>query len=436
MEAAHLIDVENFFASAIVPELQSRDINAAPMLKAGALKFFTVFQSQIPKQTSVLFIPDVIRFLGSESNVVHSYAANCIEKLLILKDNGLPRFSSSDITPFVQSLITNLFKVFQFPESQENHYVMKCVMRLLSVVDISDEVVSPCIGHLSMMLSEVCKNPKNPVFNHYLFEAIAALIGKSCEKNPTLITVFESNLFPVLQSILVNDITEFWPYAFQLFAQLVEISRPPLAQNYMQLFELLLSPDSWKRNANVPALARLLQAYLKKVPNELNSQGRLTQVLGIFNKLISQSSTEELGFYVLNTVVENLNYDVILPYIQNIWNVLFTRLQNQRTVRFIKSLLIFMSLVLVKHGHLVLVDSVNVVQANLFRVILEQVWIPNLQSITGFVEMKLAAVASTKLMCESSSLLDDSAVQVWISMLENIVSLLVKPEQDRVDLWK
>ncbi|CAL9767703.1 unnamed protein product [Musa acuminata subsp. burmannicoides] len=79
----YLVDVESFFTSVILPELQEQDVNAAPMLKAGALKFFTVFRDQIPKQAVMALLPHLARCLMSESNVVHSYAANCIEKLLL-----------------------------------------------------------------------------------------------------------------------------------------------------------------------------------------------------------------------------------------------------------------------------------------------------------------------------------------------------------------
>ncbi|MQL94387.1 hypothetical protein Taro_027035 [Colocasia esculenta] len=433
MEAAYLVNVESFFTSAIVPELQSRDVNAAPMLKAGALKFFTVFRSQIPKQTSILLLPEVIRFLVSESNVVHSYAANCIEKMLLVKDGGQLRYAASDIAPFLLALMTNLFNALRLPDSQENPYVMRCIMRVLAVAEVGHEVAVPCVAGLVSVLSEVCKNPKDPIFNHYLFEAIAALIRRSCEKDQTLVRIFEESLFPALQSMLVNDIAEFWPYAFQIFAQLVEINSPPLSPSYMQLFQVLLSPESWKRPASVPALVRLLSSYLKKVPNELNNEGRLSQVLGIFNNLISTSSTEELGFYVLNTVVENLQYEVLAPYISHVWSALFTRLQARQTMRFVKALIIFMSLVLVKHGTAILVDSVNAIQPNLFRTILEKFWIPNLKQITGFTEVKLTATASTRLLCESPVLLDSSAAELSGKMLDSVVTLLARPEDERVE---
>ncbi|KAL7612914.1 hypothetical protein Lser_V15G08804 [Lactuca serriola] len=34
----HVVDVESFFRSVIVPELESKDVNGFPMLKAAALK--------------------------------------------------------------------------------------------------------------------------------------------------------------------------------------------------------------------------------------------------------------------------------------------------------------------------------------------------------------------------------------------------------------
>ncbi|XP_021904521.1 exportin-2 [Carica papaya] len=310
---------------------------------------------------------------------------------------------------------------------------MKCIMRVLGVASISSEVAGPCITQLTSVLNRVCSNPKNPIFNHYLFESVALLVRRACQKDISLISAFEGSLFPSLQMILANDVTEFLPYAFQLLAQLVELNRPPLSANYMQIFVLLLSPDSWKRSSNVPALVRLLQAFLQKAPHELNQEGRLSQVLGIFNMLVSSPSTDEQGFYVLNTVIENLEFNVISPYIRHIWNALFTRLQNHRTVKFQKSLIIFMSLFLVKHGPANLIETMNAVQPNIFFVIMEQFWIPNLKLITGTVELKLAAVASTKLICESPALLDASAARHWGKMLGSIVTLLSQPEQDRLE---
>ncbi|KAL2468838.1 Exportin-2 [Forsythia ovata] len=426
-----LVNVESFFGSVIVPELQSQDVDGFPMLKAGALKFFTMFRNQISKPIAMALLPDVVRFLGSESNVVHSYAASCIEKLLLVKDeSGRARYSAMDISPFLLLLMTNLFNALQKPESEENQYVMKCLMRVLGVANVSHEVALPCINGLTSVLNRVCENPKNPVFNHYLFESVALLIRRACEQDPSLITALETSLLPSLQMILSRDVTEFFPYAFQLLAQLVDLNRSPLPGNYMEIFAILLLPESWKKSANVPALVRLLQAFLRKAPHELNQQGRLSSVLGIFNTLVSSPSSDEQGFYVLNTVIENLGYDVISPYISHIWVALFNRLQHNRTVKYVKSLVIFMSLFLVRHGSQNLVGSMNAVQPDVFRTILEQFWIPNLKLITGSLELKLTSVASTRLICES---LTTSDSKLWGKMLDSIVTLLSRPEQERVE---
>ncbi|XP_022924701.1 exportin-2-like [Cucurbita moschata] len=429
-----LVDVQNFFASVIIPELNNSDVNGLPMLKAGALKFFAVFRNLISKPVALQMFPDLVRFLGSESNVVHSYAAICIEKLLLVKeDSGMARYNSLDVAPFFPEMMTKLFNAFKFPESEENQYIMKCIMRVLGVADIPREVAGPCIAGLTSILNDVCRNPKNPVFNHYMFESVALLIRRACERDPSLISAFEASLFPSLQMILANDVTEFFPYAFQLLAQLVELNNPPIPPSYMQIFEILLSPESWKRASNVPALVRLLQAFLQKAPHELNQGGRLSQVLGIFSNLVSSPSTAEQGFYVLNTVIDSLEYSVIQQYIGHIWAVLFGQLQSRRSVKFIKSLLIFMSLFLVKNGHKNLLDTINSVQNGIFIQILRQFWIPNLKLITGAIELKLTAVASTRLICECPALLDPAFIEDWGKMLDSIVTLVSRPEQDRVD---
>ncbi|KAI4328926.1 hypothetical protein L6164_021240 [Bauhinia variegata] len=431
--STEFVDVQNFFESVIVPELQSPDVNAYPMLKAGALKFFTMFRSQISKHAALRFFPDLVRFLAAESNVVHSYAAGCIEKLLLVKDEGgRARYTSEDIGPVFPVLMNNLFSALKLPESEENQYVMKCIMRVLGIADISAEVAGICIEGLAFILGEVCKNPKNPIFNHYLFESMAILVKRACERDLSLVSVFETSLFPNFQIILGN-VPEFWPYTFQLLAQLVELNRPPISPSYMQIFEILLSPETWKSAANVPALVRLLQAFLQKAPHELNQEGRLSKVLGIFNILIQSPGTLEQGFYVLNTVIESLEYTVLQPYIGHIWSALFRVLEQRRTVKFIKSLLIFMSLFLIKHGSSNLVETVNTIQGDLFTVILKQFWIPNLKLITGAIELKLTAVASTRLICESPILLDPAAVEPWGKMVDSIITLLSRPEEDRVE---
>ena len=76
-------------------------MNGFPMLKAGALKFFTMFRNQISKDVIVQIFQDLVWFLVTESNLVHSYAASCIEKLLLVKDEGgRSRCTAHDVAPY------------------------------------------------------------------------------------------------------------------------------------------------------------------------------------------------------------------------------------------------------------------------------------------------------------------------------------------------
>ncbi|CAM8883985.1 unnamed protein product [Rhodiola kirilowii] len=256
----------SFSVSVVLPELQALDVNAVSMLKASALKFLTVFRNQIPKPAVIPVFPDVIRFLGSESIVVHSYAANFIEKLLLVKDEGGES---------------------AFEEAEENSCVMKCIMRVLGVADISRDVAGACIQELTSILSK-----------------------------------------------------------------------------------------SYGRTLHMPLLLHvLLRAFLQKAPHELIQQGKLTQVLDTFKKLVLTPKTDDQG------------------------------LQSNRTVKFVKSLVVFMSLFVVKHAPL----------------------------IAGAIEVKVAAVAAVKLLCESPALLHPNAAQHWGKLLDSVVTLVSRPVEERLD---
>ncbi|KAG5409146.1 hypothetical protein IGI04_005465 [Brassica rapa subsp. trilocularis] len=304
-------------------------------------------------------------FLGAESNVVHSYAAICIEKLLLLKDEGgRSRYVGSDISPFLLQLMTSLF---DRTESEENQYIIKCIMRVLGVAEITREVVDLCLGGLTTVFSQVVRNP---TFNHYIFESVAVLVRRACECDISLITEFDSSLFPRLKMILADDVREFIPYAFQLLAQLVELNIQPISPDYMEMFLLLLAPNpNWWR-------------ILQKAPHEVTQKN----LLGVFDKLVKTPSTVEQGCYVLNTVIEYMEYGVIAPYMTFVWSSLFTNLQQKKSVELQKCLVIFISLFLVKHGPANLVDTMNAVQRNIFIAIVDRFWIPDLKLIMGTME--------------------------------------------------
>ena len=171
------VDIGSFFASQVIPEL-SGDMSVHPILKADCLKYLTIFRGQLPKASYQQLLPIIMRYLTSEQMVLHTYASYAIERMLSVKeDNGALRFDKEAIKPHLQKLLEGLFAVLNQDESKENEYVMKAIMRVCSVGQDGMVPFAPVIiSKITAILQYVSANPKNPRFNHAMFETIAALV--------------------------------------------------------------------------------------------------------------------------------------------------------------------------------------------------------------------------------------------------------------------
>jgi len=405
-ETNDLVNITDFFTQYIAPEIAAAKGAAHPVIRADALKFVTMFRQQLPKALIAPLLPSLAQLLAAEENVVHSYAANCLERLLTVRDGpGASRYVPADIAPLSQQLYTNMFRAFSVPDSAENEYVMKCVMRVIafSGADVKP-VATICLQQLSAMLLELCKNPRNPTFAHYLFESVASLV-KNVSGDAALMAQFEQLLFPAYQHVLTADVVEFTPYVFQLLAQMIE-SYPVgahLPDSYMAIFPALLTPLMWDRRANVTPLVRLLKAYLSNNPQAIVAGGHLQGVLGVFQKLVSSKAQDHQGFYILNSFVESLALEAWAQYLPTIWGILFQRQQTSRTPKFSRCLVVFTSALCVKHGPASVVESMNKVQPGIFDMILDNVVAAEISGVTGKMERKLTCVAALKFMTEIPS---------------------------------
>merc|ERR1712176_1721323 len=158
----------------------------------------------------------------------------------------------------------------------------------MTTLDKAGENVIPITNiifeKLSAALERVCRNPRNPGFNHNLFESIAILVKSICSKESSQIQQLEQMLFPPFQTILQAEILEFSPYVFQILAQLLEFrpSGAGLGDAFTSLFPPLLTASLWEKSGNVPGLTRLVRAYLKQAAPYLVSNNHLMSILGIF----------------------------------------------------------------------------------------------------------------------------------------------------------
>ena len=394
------VNAVDFFAQQIVPELtnavrRNGDANGntgTAVLWADSLKFLTIFRQVLPKEAVTPVLPAVLVLLTSSENVTHTYACNALERLLTVREiDGRLRYEAAWIAPHLQTVFTNAFGVFDLPDSRENEYAMRCVMRVITVLDADVKPVAlVCLQKLSAQLLETCQNPKNPRFSHYLFESVAGVLKHATD--PTLIPQFESLLFPPFQHVLQQDVVEFAPYVFQLLSQMIE-SRGAggggLPAVYLGIFPALLAPTLWDRQANVVPLVRLLEAFLRAAPREISTGTHLTGVLGVFQKLAASRAQDHQGFFILNAFVECLPLEAWVDFLPSVWSVLFARLQSSKTVKFTKCLVVFISLLCCKHGPLTVVDSMAKVQPGIFEMLMKGVVCDAIPTVSGESEEKV-----------------------------------------------
>lgn len=432
-EVSKGVNLLDFFQNHVLPELRDGNHQSRPVVKATSLKFVSKFRNQFTTEQLVQLIPIVVTHLSSPVVVVHTFAAYTLERMFFTKEFpesltvSKPKLQSAAIREFLDPIFAGLFSIVESAEHNENEYGMKCVMRALAtagqdVVPVTELVMNK----LTAVLIRVAPNPRNPQFNHYLFESIAVLVKNVCLINPEATGAFEPLLFPPFNDILRLQVAEFTPYVFQILAQLLEF-RPTnagLGDAYTQLFHPILKPPLWEVRGNVPALARLLKAYISLASNELVSH--LTPILGISQKLLASKITETSAFDILDSVVLYFARDAFIPFLKPLMQLLLQRLQAGKTPRYIKLVTSFFALVVGKLGAETFLDCMNSMQPGLAIMILQQVWIPRMKADPPkvFIETKVQAIGLTRIICDTTALIaDPKGHETWVSALVVLVNL-------------
>lgn len=281
-QASQLVPLPQFCEQQIIPELNRPNVNELPVLKADAIKFVMIFRTLLGPQTMVACMPNLVRHLVSESQVVFSYAACTIEKVLTMRaaDNTL-QVTVAQLQPIAGDLLNGLFAVLNGAQASENEYVMKAIMRSFATLQqASMPFMSAVLPRLTEILESVSKNPSRPHFNHYLFETLALAIKIVCTAEPSAVTSFEEALFPIFQNILQQDILEFMPYVFQMLALLLEMreSTSTISEAYWALFPCLLTPTLWDRPGNVTPLIKLICAFIRQGSPQVAAMQKLVSV--------------------------------------------------------------------------------------------------------------------------------------------------------------
>jgi exportin-2 (importin alpha re-exporter) len=175
-----LVNVVEFFQNHIASDLIAD--TGIPILKVDAIKFLYTFRSQLTNEQWRAAFPPLVKNLVSSEYVVYTYAAIAVERVLFLTDDSKQHiFGKADVAPFAKDLLEHLFSLIEkdsAPEKiQENEFLMRCVMRVLIVIQegiipVTDSVLQ----HLINITQIISANPSNPRFYYYHFEAMGALI--------------------------------------------------------------------------------------------------------------------------------------------------------------------------------------------------------------------------------------------------------------------
>ncbi|KAG9510537.1 Exportin-2, partial [Fragariocoptes setiger] len=437
MSVSSLVNIEDFFKQHILVDLEPVDkLDELPVLRADALKYITTFRNQLSPALLITSLPLVIRHLAAPSVVVHSYAAITIEKLLTMRDPtnaSVTALKASQIEPYMDLLISGLFDTLQIPGSEENEYVMKAIMRIFSfahsstVLPFLPTVVPKILAKLGM----VAKNPSRPHFNHYLFETLALTIKAASVQGAATLKDFEEILFKISQEILVQDVQEFTPYVFQLLNMILAIREPnTLTENYIKLFPELLVPTLWERVANIHPLTGLLQTYLEKASSSILAGDKLLPLLGVFQKLIASKATDHEGLALLQSMLLHIEPSALDAHMRQIFLLFFQRLTSSKTTKFVRNVLVYFSLYAFLRGPSVLVNTIDSIQASMFGMVVEKLYIPDLQKVSGAIERRICACGLTRILTELPEMIDGPYAHLWLPLLEALVSLIELPTEE------
>jgi exportin-2 (importin alpha re-exporter) len=203
-----LVNVVEFFQNNIANDLVA-DTGVEPILKVDAIKFLYTFRSQLTKDQWSAAFPPLVKNLASDNYVVYTYASVAVERVLFLThESGQHIFGKDEVAPFAKDLLEHLFQLIEKDEApekiQENEFLMRCVMRVLivikdGVIPLTDSVLQ----HLIKITGIIGRNPSNPRFYYYHFEAMGALVRYSAPSQPEKL---ENDLYPPFAGILHNDV--------------------------------------------------------------------------------------------------------------------------------------------------------------------------------------------------------------------------------------
>ncbi|KAF5343738.1 hypothetical protein D9756_011534 [Leucocoprinus leucothites] len=462
-----LVDVVQFFSEHIFQDLQAPDGSVHPILQVDAIRFLYTFRNQLTKEQLLAVLPHLARHLKSDNYVTHTYAAIAIDRILLIKQNGLLIFSQADIHEFAAELLSTILSRIESATSPEkmaeNDHLMRCAMR---VVLTARQTLTPgyqeILSRFVNILGTIAKNPSNPHFDQYIFESIAGLMRyftffdkvssfDSISKyddlfdpisslnsrfvvagSPTTLPIFEQALFGPFTFILQQDIDQYIPYSFQILAQMLELHSNDVPAEYRSLLPFLLTPSIWQQKGSIPGLVKLLKAFLARDSRSMLEQGQVASVLAVVQqRLIPSKTNDTWGFELLNSVVMYVKPGDLQQYMRPVIMTLLTRMQTSKTPTyeylFARFILYCIALNVDGLGPDYMISIIEGIQQQLWSQILINFVIPQAPKVPHR-DRKLAAVGLIRLLCQSKYMMQEPFIQTWPRAYQAVSKLFSEPQ--------
>eukprot|EP01130_Rhizamoeba_saxonica_P016728 TRINITY_DN7787_c0_g1_i1.p1 TRINITY_DN7787_c0_g1~~TRINITY_DN7787_c0_g1_i1.p1 ORF type:complete len:982 (-),score=176.56 TRINITY_DN7787_c0_g1_i1:71-2974(-) len=443
LSANQNVPIAEIFHSHVVPELTG-DISRAPILKASCLKFVNSFRRVLPGDLFDQLFPVFVKYLNSPSFVVHSYASICIERYLIILDDGVVRYDGSRLQPHLNSVMAGLFNALKNQSSQEsleNHYIMRAIMRVLHVAqDASSTMLPECFTQLVNIIKLIYNKSVNASFVHFLFESLSCIMRIACKANPAIIQEFEEPLFPIFMQVLGDDDADsFQPYVFQIVRLMMEIRGGGLSQHYTDLLQTITKREYWDPKekedlaalqGNIQALVELVKAYLMYAPDFVISSGSIEPILGVWRKLLSSLVNDHFAFELSRSIVNHLPLNSYEQFLSLKFQLIFTRLQEAKTAKLVNSFIIFLATFINKHGPEYVVNRINNIQKDIFFMVMQSLWIPNCQRISSRFDRLNIALAMVRMAVQCPLFLQESYSELWLNSIIGAILLIETGKED------
>ncbi|KAJ3492037.1 hypothetical protein NLI96_g338 [Meripilus lineatus] len=448
-----LIDVVKFFSENIYEDLRADPHTIHPLLQVDAIRYLYTFRSQLSKEQLISVFPLLAQHLTSPNYVCYTYAAISIERILARKAGAQLMFSQSDVQETAPQLIDRLLTKLEEARSPEkvaeNDYLIKCVFRLIvtaraSLYPQSRSIMERLVG----ILGVISRNPSNPNFDQYIFESISALIRYSVGADKSALSIFEQALFGpftiilqqdidrgfilIIPSDIVNVITEYIPYVFQVLGQMLEFHSTDVPVSYRDLLPFLLTPAGWQQKGSIPGLVKLLKAFLASDAQHMVATGQFAAVLAVIQqRLIPSKLNDSWGFELLQSVVQHIPMDNLKGYLRATFITLLTRMQTSKTDSYVNNFTHFLlfSLAIQKPGltpdHLI--SIFEDIQIQLWSQVLSSFIIPALPRIP-VKDRKVAVVGLNALLTQSNAMIQGPLLNLWLQCFAALPELLAQPQ--------